>query len=228
VTGPERPPAVEVVAERAAAVRHRIAAAGGDPARVTVVAVTKAFPPEVAAAAVGAGLADLGENYAQELAAKAGALAGAAVRWHAIGPVQRNKVKRIAGLVWLWQAVDRVEVGREIARRRPGASVLVQVNTTGEATKAGCRPGDVPALVDRLAGEGLAVRGLMALGPTDPRVDPRPGFAALRLLVDRLGLEVCSMGMSGDLEAAVAEGSTMVRVGTALFGPRDRSGAAGQ
>jgi PLP dependent protein len=177
--------------------------------------------------ALQAGLRELGENYAQELTAKAAAVhgdaavsAGAEPRWHFIGGLQRNKVKQVAALVSLWQSVDRVELGTEIARRRPGAEVLIQVNTTGEAAKAGCPLDDAPALADRLRAAGLSVRGLMTVGPTDQTVDPRPAFAALRSLVDRLGLEVCSMGMSGDLDAAVAEGTTMVRVGTALFGPR--------
>lgn len=226
------PAAVAEVQRRLVEVQERIAAAGGGPSTVTVVAVTKTFGAHVARTAAAAGLLDLGENYAQELAAKAAELAedspAPAVRWHAIGPVQRGKVKRIAPLVALWQSVDRPELGTEIARRRPGAPVLVQVNATGEGTKSGCTPAEAPALVATLVDLGLQVRGLMAIGPTDPGVDARPAFAALRSLVDRLGLEVCSMGMSGDLEAAVAEGTTMVRVGTALFGARDRSPGVGQ
>ena len=223
------------VVRRLDRVRHRIAEAGGDPTTVSVVAVTKTFGPEVVRVALASGLDQLGESYAQELASKAADLdarplppAGGVVgapAWHFIGGLQRNKVRRVAGLVSLWQSVDRAEVGLEIARRRPGAAVLVQVNTTGEGTKAGCAPGDASALVDQLGSAGLVVRGLMTVGPTDPTVDPRPSFAALRSLVDQLGLEVCSMGMSADLDSAIREGSTMVRLGTALFGPRAVRGA---
>ena len=214
------------VGERLAVLRYRIARAGGDPGAVTVVAVTKTFPLEVVRAALDAGLDDLGESYAQELEVKARELGNETVRWHFIGNLQRNKVRRVAPAVALWQSVDRLELGREIARRQPGGAVLVQVNTTGEAAKGGCEPPEVARLVDELTGLGLAVRGLMTIGPTDTTIDPRPGFAALRSLVDRLDLEVCSMGMSGDLDAAVREGSTMIRVGTALFGARSGRGAA--
>ncbi len=206
----------DIVARRDA-IEQRIVDAGGSPATVSILAVTKTFPVAVARLAVEAGLVDLGENYAQELEAKAAEVVGA--RWHFIGGLQRNKVRRIAGSVALWQSVDRVELLDEIAKRSPGAEVLIQVNTTGEPQKSGCDPTLVDSLVDHGNDVGLVVKGLMTVGPT-PGVDPRPAFASLRSDVDRLGLSVCSMGMSGDLEAAVAEGSTMVRIGTALFGAR--------
>ena len=209
------------------AVRARIASAGGDPAAVTVLAVTKGFGPEAVEAALAAGLADIGENYAQELLAKAAALehASLAPRWHFIGRLQSNKVKALSGAIALWQSVDRASVVREIARRDPGAAVLVQVDISAEATKSGVEPGAAPALVETALDAGLRVRGLMGMAaPGGPGVTA-PQFAMLRRLVDRLALEECSMGMSDDLEVAVAEGSTMVRVGTALFGPRP--GAAG-
>jgi pyridoxal phosphate enzyme (YggS family) len=214
------------VAERLAEVRSRIEAAGGDPERVVVVAVTKGFDRGAVDDAVAAGLVDLGENYAQELTAKAAALAeGGAVetdtvRWHFIGRLQRNKVRSLAGLVALWQSVDRAELGAEIAKRAPGADVLAQVNVSGEPSKGGCPPADTPALVRDLQADGLRVRGLMTVGATGPPEAARPGFATLRGLADRLSLPVRSMGMTGDLEVAVQEGATMVRVGTALFGPR--------
>ncbi|MCU1358444.1 MAG: hypothetical protein JWM89_3862 [Acidimicrobiales bacterium] len=211
------------LAGRIEAVRHRIAAAGGDPERVTLVAVTKGFGPEVALAAARAGLVDLGENYAQELIAKAPVLESAdvgAVRWHAIGRLQRNKVRALAGIVHLWQSVDRADLGAEIARRAPGAAVLVQVNVSDEPQKGGCTPSDAPDLVTRLVDLGLDVRGLMTIGRAGSAADARPGFAVLRGLADRLDLPERSMGMSADLEAAVAEGATLVRVGSALFGPR--------
>lgn len=218
------------VAERVQAVRERIARAG-DPGRVTLVAVTKGFGPDAVAAAVAVGLADVGESYAAELAAKAlsGGASGAAVRWHFVGRLQSNKVRRLAGTVHLWQSVDRRSVVDELARHAPGAAVLVQVNVSGEAQKGGCDPASAPAFVAEVGAAGLEVRGLMCVGAPGGGAAARPGFRLLRSLVDDLGLEVCSMGMSDDLEVAVEEGATMVRVGTALFGARagPRGGAAG-
>jgi PLP dependent protein len=204
------------VAERVAAVRARIADAGGE--GVTLVAVTKGFEPEVVAAAVAAGIEDVGESYAQELVAKAAVVE--ARRWHFVGRLQANKVRAMAGTVDLWQSVDRPRLVDELARRAPGAKVLVQVDVTGEPAKGGCPPAEVPALVERASAAGLEPAGLMAVGPLGPPEDVRPGFRAVTVLADRLGLQERSMGMSADLEVAVQEGSTMVRVGTALFGQR--------
>ncbi len=202
-------------------VRNRIVDAGGDPSRVLLLAVTKGFGPDVALAAATAGLTDLGENYAQELVAKAPVVAEHhQVRWHAIGRLQRNKVRSLAPIVALWQTVDRLDLGTEIARRAPGAQVLVQVNVSDEPQKGGCAPAEAAMLVAQLGDLGLDVQGLMTVGRTGPPEVARGGFALLGALADDLGLAVRSMGMSGDLEAAVAEGSTMVRVGAALFGPR--------
>jgi pyridoxal phosphate enzyme (YggS family) len=211
------------VDEQLAAVRSRIEAAGGDPDGIVVLAVTKGFDRQAVDAALAAGLTDVGENYAQELTAKAAALADdgvTAVRWHFIGRLQRNKVRALAPHVTLWQSVDRAELGAEIAKRAPGAEVLAQVNVSGEPTKGGCPPEAVPALVRDLQGDGLRVSGLMTVGATGPAEAARAGFATLRELADRLSLPIRSMGMTGDLEVAVQEGATMVRVGTALFGPR--------
>jgi pyridoxal phosphate enzyme (YggS family) len=205
------------VAERVAAVRARIADAGGE-GRVRLVAVTKGFGPELVAAAVAAGVEDVGESYAQELMGKAAEVD--VPRWHFVGRLQANKVRALAGTVDLWQSVDRARVVDELARRAPGARVLVQVDVSGEPSKGGCPPAQVPALVERAAAAGLEPRGLMAVGPLGPAEDARPGFRALVGLADELGLEERSIGMSGDLEVAVEEGATMVRVGTALFGPR--------
>ena len=217
-------PGAPLVGERLAAIRSRLAAAGGDPGAVAVVAVTKGFPPGIVAAATGAGLDELGENYAQELAAKVDWLAAQgsapAVRWQFIGQLQRRKVRLLAPHVARWQSVDRVDLVDELARRAPGARLFVQVNTTSEPQKAGCAPQEAAPLVARAQEAGLEVEGLMAVGPTDPTVDPAPAFAGLRRLVDGLGLRHCSMGMTDDLEVAVREGSTMIRVGRALFGPR--------
>jgi PLP dependent protein len=204
------------VAERVAAVRARIADAGGE--GVTLVAVTKGFGPEVVAAAVAAGVEDVGESYAQELVAKAAVVDPP--RWHLVGRLQANKVRALAGTVDLWQSGDRPRLVDELARRAPGAKLLVQVDVTGEPSKGGCPPAEVPALVERAAAAGLEPRGLMAIGPLGPPEETRPGFRALVGLADRLGLSERSIGMSGDLEVAVQEGATMVRVGTALFGPR--------
>lgn len=215
-----RPISAEVaVATALERVRDRIVDAGGDPSAVRVVAVTKGFGPEAVAAAVAAGLRDLGESYADELVAKAAA-SGPAGRWHFVGRLQSNKVKAVASLVDLWQSVDRPSVIGQLGQRAPGARVLVQVNASGEPTKGGCRPADAPALVATAGDAGLDVRGLMAVGASAGPEAARPGFRLLRRLADRLDLPERSMGMSGDLEVAVQEGSTMVRVGQALFGPR--------
>ena len=214
---------MEGVAERLAVVRDRIRRARGDWRAITVVAVTKGFGARELRAAYDAGLRDFGENYAGALREKAqlhepGAGTGdSPPRWHFLGAVQRNKVRRVAALVHLWQSVDRLAAGAEIARHAPGASVLVQVNVTGLRRRNGCTWEEVPELVDGLRAQGLVVRGLMCVGP---REDPRPSFRRLARLAGDLGLEEVSMGMSGDLEVAVEEGSTMVRVGSALFGPR--------
>jgi PLP dependent protein len=215
-------------ADRLAAVRERIVAAAPDPAAVRLVAVTKGFGVDAVRTALDAGVVDIGESYVQELVAKAAELEGDAVppRWHFVGRLQRNKVRKAAPFVALWHSVDRVDLGAEIARRAPGAAVLVQVNTSGEAAKAGCAPRDAARLVDDLVALGLDVAGVMTIAPAGPPEAARTAFAAARALRDRLGLRELSMGMSGDLEVALREGATLVRVGTDLFGPRpDRDGA---
>ena len=214
----------EAVAVRLAGVRGRIEAAGGDPARVRVVGVTKGFGRETVAAAAGAGLVDLGENYAQELLAKAPAAPTA--RWHFVGRVQRNKVAALAPVVHLWQSVDRPELAETIARHAPGGAVLVQVNVSGEPQKGGCRVEETDAVVQRSRALGLDVRGLMAVGPAGPPEAARPGFGWLAATARRLGLRELSMGMTDDLEVAVQEGATIVRIGRGLFGPRPRGRTA--
>lgn len=209
-----------------AQVRARIEAAGGNPDALTIVAVSKALPAEVVEAGVEAGLRDFGENYAVDLAAKVDAVPGRRVRWHFIGTVQRRQVRGVAPHVFLWHGIDRREEGAEIARVTPGARVLVQVNLTAEPQKGGCRPGEARVLVDGLREDGLDVRGLMTVGPAGDPEGARPAFRALHRLADELGLPERSMGMSGDLEVAVQEGATIVRVGTALFGPRPERGGA--
>lgn len=210
------------VAERVAAARERIARAGGN--GVQIIAVTKGFGPEAISAAVQAGLVRIGENYAQELVPKveAARAAGCAFECHFIGHLQTNKVRSLAGVVDVWQTVDRSSAVQELAKRAgSGTRLLLQVNSTGEDAKAGCAPSEVERLVDEARSLGLQVEGLMTMGPTDE--DPRrtrDAFRTTRALVDGLGLTECSMGMSGDLEIAVEEGATLVRIGRALFGDR--------
>jgi pyridoxal phosphate enzyme (YggS family) len=207
------------VTDRLVAVQERIADAGGDLGAITIVAVTKGHDAGAVERVVAAGLTDVGESYAQELAAKAEAIT-VGPRWHFIGGLQRNKVRLVAPFVHLWQSVDRLSVAAEIARHAPGASVLVQVNVSGAEQQGGCAPERVAAVVEGCSDLGLDVRGLMAIGPQGTPSGVRAAFATVRALADGLGLAECSMGMSGDLEAAVAEGSTMVRIGTDLVGPR--------
>ncbi|MAT05722.1 MAG: YggS family pyridoxal phosphate-dependent enzyme [Acidimicrobiaceae bacterium] len=198
----------------------RIERAGG--ADVDVVAVTKTFGPDAIEAALAAGCRAIGENYAQELLAKREAAAGAEV--HFIGQLQSNKVRQLADVVDVYETVDRSKLANEIAKRAPGARVLIQVDTTGETGKGGVPLAELDALADHIRGLDLDLIGLMAVGPTEGGpAAAAPGFRQVRAAVDRLGLAVCSMGMTADLEVAVAEGSTQVRVGTALFGQRVRT-----
>jgi pyridoxal phosphate enzyme (YggS family) len=207
------------VGERLAVVRDRIERAGGDVRVMTLVAVTKDFGPDAVQAALANGLVEVGENRADQLVDKATAVPRG-VFWHYLGRVQRNKVAALAPHVSLWQAVDRIAAGEEIAKRAPGADVLVQVNISGEPQKHGAPAEEALALVVHLTALGLDVRGLMAVGPTGPPEAARPGFRALAALADRLALPVRSMGMTDDLEVAIQEGSTMLRIGRGLFGGR--------
>ncbi len=208
------------IASRLEAVRRTV------PPGVTLVAVSKSHPADAIREAHAAGQRDFGENYVQEWREKAEALADLpGIVWHFIGSLQTNKVKYLAGKVALVHTVDREELGREIARRweRTGgrARVLVEVNLGDEASKGGCQAAEVPGLVERLrALPALEVAGLTCIPP--PEEDPRRHFRALRALRDGLGLAELSMGMSGDYPVAIEEGSTLVRVGTAIFGERVR------
>lgn len=222
---------LDLVLERIAAAARR---AGRDPGEVMLVGVVKGVPLDAIREAVACGLADLGENRVQEARTVIEALGRSAVRWHMIGHLQRNKAgqaveqfDRLHGLdsLALAQAVSRRAV--EAGRRSP---MTVQVNISGEPTKQGVAPGDAADLVRHAAAlPGLAVDGLMALAPwAEDAGASRPHFAHTRALRDRVARETgidlpeLSMGMSGDYEVAVEEGSTMVRIGTALFGPRSR------
>jgi PLP dependent protein len=207
------------IAAGLAGVRARIARAGCDPAAVTLVAVTKGRTVEECRAAVELGLDVLGENRVQEALGKMDEVPGAS--WHLIGHLQTNKVRH-AGRFALIQSLDSLRLAEALAARG-GAAVLLEVNVAREAQKHGAAPEEAVELAARVA-ELLDLRGVMGMGPAQG--DPRPAFAELRRLRDeaeqRLGraLPVLSMGMTEDLEAALAEGSTMVRVGRAIFGPR--------
>ncbi len=191
---------------------------------VEIVAVTKGFGPDAIEAAVAAGCRAVGENYAQDLLAKRDVIERLGPVVHFIGHLQSNKVRHLVGLVDVWASLDRASIIEEVARRAPGATVYVQVNSTGEAGKSGCSPERAAELVEAATGVGLMVDGLMTVGPTDGDVARTiAAFRRTRELVDELDLRVCSMGMSGDLAPAVAAGSTQVRIGTSLFGPRPGS-----
>ena len=215
--------AAAVIGERHAALRERIARAGGD--NVVVIAVTKAFGAWAIDAAAACGITHIGENYAQECVAKlAESTAAPRPSVHFLGRVQRNKIRLLADCIDTWQTVDRPEVAREIGRRAPGADVMIQVNISAEESKGGCRPADTEDLAAAVAAAGLRLTGLMGIGPLGPPEQARSSFRALRRMVDSLGLPHCSMGMTDDLEVAVGEGATMVRVGRSLFGERPRRG----
>ncbi len=211
------------VAERVATLRERVdevaVAAGRARGSVSILAVTKAQPRDAAIAALEAGLHDVGESYLQEARAKYVDLPPGTK--HFLGHVQRNKAKAIASLFDVVQGVDRLDAGLALARAARDAGrrlrVLVQVNVS-PSERFGTRPADAPALAARLRDEGLAVDGVMAIGPLDGDVDA--AFEAARAAYERVGGPTLSLGMSGDWEQAVRHGSTMVRLGTALFGPR--------
>jgi len=229
------------VADNLSVTKTRIAAAcsaAGRPAdAVRLLAVTKTQPAAVVRAAAEAGQRAFGENYVQEALAKIEALADWRDRleWHLIGPLQSNKTRPVAEAFDWVQSVDRLKIAERLSEQRPPRlpplQVCLQVNISGEASKSGVLPADVPALARAVAAlPRLTLRGLMAI--PEPAEDPaaqRAPHRALRELLDALnaeglGLDTLSMGMSADLEAAVAEGATLVRVGTALFGARTRPG----
>ncbi len=206
----------EQIAQRAEVLRRRIDAVARGP--VEVVAVTKGHPAVVAAAAIEAGFEALGENYAQELRDKVPLVSGA--EWHFIGRLQSNKVRLIAESVSVWQSLDRDSAIDAVAKRAPGAKVMIQVDLAGLEGRGGCGRAEVPRLVERSVEAGLSVVGLMGVGPPGDPEDSRPGFRWLAKEAAALDLPEVSMGMSADLEVALSEGSTMVRVGSALVGPR--------
>ena len=212
-------------------------AAGRDPSSVRLLAVSKAFPATVIAEAARAGQRAFGENYVQEALAKMDELANSADRpleWHFIGPIQSNKTRAIAQAFDWVQSVDRLKIAERLAEQRPAnlplLNVLLQVNVSGEASKAGVAPDQLSQLAAAVAQlPRLRLRGLMTIPA--PEIDvarQRIAFARTNTLFrqlreEGLKVDVLSMGMSDDLEAAIAEGATMVRIGTAIFGARARS-----
>jgi pyridoxal phosphate enzyme (YggS family) len=213
------------VRDRLGAVEERIRRAGGEGVRV--VGVTKGHPASVVRAAVAAGIVHIGENYAQEWRTKAAELGGSPTQFHLtlhfIGQLQTNKVRMVADIVDVFETVDRPSLVDTLATRVPGARVLLQVDLAGEPGRGGCRYEDTDALLAHAVHRGLVVEGLMGVAPfPDPsdRDVARRAFERLSALRDELGLAELSMGMSDDLEDAVAAGSTSVRIGTALFGSR--------
>ena len=221
--------------EHLAHVRAEIArrqAIAGRTHPVTIVAVTKGFGLDAVAAALDAGLTDLGENRVQEALDKIDTPAGRRATWHLIGHLQRNKAKHVAGRFALVHSLDSVALAEELDRRTGAAGgrqrVLLQVNVAGEAQKSGCAPSDAPAVARRVAGlPHLALEGLMTIAPfTDAEDVQRRTFRGLRELRDALQeeglwLPTLSMGMSADYGPAVEEGATVIRLGTVLFGPRE-------
>ncbi len=219
------------IAKVAARIREAAQAAGRAPDEVRLLAVSKTQPADAIRQASSAGLQDFGENYLQEALEKQGELADLPITWHFIGPIQSNKTKPIAEHFDWVHSVDRLKVAQRLSDQRPGSlpplNVCLQVNVSGEASKSGCEPQDLPALAHAISTlPRLRLRGLMAIPePTDDPAEQRAAFASLRRLQQSLdlGLDTLSMGMSQDLEAAIAEGATWVRIGTALFGARPPS-----
>jgi pyridoxal phosphate enzyme (YggS family) len=224
------------IAANLQAVRARIAAAcvaAGRPAgSVQLLAVSKTWPAASVREAAIEGQRAFGENYVQEAVDKAAGLSALQLDWHFIGPLQSNKTRPVAeNFAWV-HSVERLKIAERLAAQRPPhlppLQVCVQVNVSGEASKSGCAPDQAAALAHAVAAlPGLRLRGLMAIPePSDDSRLQRSRFALLRQLRERanaegLGLDTLSMGMSDDLEAAIMEGATIVRVGTAIFGQRD-------
>lgn len=229
LTTPQNPP------PGLARVRDRIAEAAReacrDPGSITLIGVAKSQPAQAIARALDEGLADLGENYVQEALGHAAVLGARPVRWHFVGALQSNKTRPVAEHFDWVHTVDRLKIAERLSAQRPQGmtplAICLQVHLGGEETKGGVSPAQLPALARAVALlPRLALRGLMALPPEEKEVArQRHWFRELRLLRDALNregfaLDALSMGMSGDFEAAIAEGATHVRIGTALFGAR--------
>ncbi|RII74633.1 YggS family pyridoxal phosphate-dependent enzyme [Pseudomonas monteilii] len=224
---------MSTLADNLSAISARIAsaaqAAERDPASVQLLAVSKTKPASAIREVHAAGVRDFGENYLQEALTKQQELSDLPLIWHFIGPIQSNKTKAIAEHFDWVHSVDRLKIAQRLSEQRPAGlaplNICLQVNVSGEDSKSGCAPADLPALAKAVAAlPNLRLRGLMAIPePTDDRAAQEAAFASLRALQEGLdlGLDTLSMGMSHDLEAAIAQGATWVRIGTALFGARD-------
>ena len=224
---------MSTIADNIAQVEARIRAAAlavqRDVTSVHLLAVSKTKPAAALREAYAAGLRNFGENYLQEARAKQVELADLPLCWHFIGPIQSNKTRDIAEhFAWV-HSVDRLKIAQRLSEQRPDGlpplNICIQVNVSGEASKSGCTPEELPALAQAVTQlPGLRLRGLMTIPePSDDPQAQRAPLARLRQLRDELhaNLDTLSMGMSQDLEAAIAEGATWVRIGTALFGARD-------
>ena len=217
------------IAKVRARIREAAQASGRDPQTVQLLAVSKSKPADALREACACGQRDFGENYLQEALAKQAELADLDLVWHFIGPIQSNKTKPLAEhFAWV-HSVDRLKIAERLSDQRPAhlapLNICLQVNVSGESSKSGCSPDQLPALAAAVAAlPRLRLRGLMAIPePTPDMAAQRAAFARLRQLKDSLPLplDTLSMGMSDDLEAAIAEGASWVRIGSALFGARD-------
>ena len=217
------------IAQVEARIRAAALAVQRDVTSIHLLAVSKTKPAGALREAHAAGIRDFGENYLQEARAKQVELADLPLCWHFIGPIQSNKTRDIAEhFAWV-HSVDRLKIAQRLSEQRPAdlppLNICIQVNVSGEASKSGCTPTDLPALAAAInALPRLKLRGLMAIPePTEDRAEQDAAFAAVRTLQESLnmGLDTLSMGMSHDLESAIAQGATWVRIGTALFGARD-------
>jgi len=224
---------MSTIAGNIARVEARIRAAAlavqRDVTSIHLLAVSKTKPAGALREAHAAGIRDFGENYLQEARAKQVELADLPLCWHFIGPIQSNKTRDIAEhFAWV-HSVDRLKIAQRLSEQRPAdlppLNICIQVNVSGEVSKSGCTPTDLPALAAAISAlPRLKLRGLMAIPePTEDRAEQDAAFAAVRTLQESLnmGLDTLSMGMSHDLESAIAQGATWVRIGTALFGARD-------
>ena len=219
---------IQLVSSR---IQAATAAAGRSENSVQLLAVSKTKPAQALREAYAAGLRDFGENYLQEALGKQLELADLPLIWHFIGPIQSNKTRSIAEhFAWV-HSVDRLKIAQRLSEQRPAdlppLNICIQVNVSGEASKSGCTPQDLPALAQAISAlPRLKLRGLMAIPePTEDRAEQDAAFAAVQKLQAGLDLplDTLSMGMSHDLESAIAQGATWVRIGTALFGARDYS-----
>ena len=217
------------IAQVEARIRAAALAVQRDVTSIHLLAVSKTKPAAALREAYASGVRDFGENYLQEASAKQVELADLPLCWHFIGPIQSNKTRDIAEhFAWV-HSVDRLKIAQRLSDQRPAdlppLNICIQVNVSGEASKSGCNPADLPALAAAInALPRLKLRGLMAIPePTEERAEQDAAFATVRTLQESLnmGLDTLSMGMSHDLESAIAQGATWVRIGTALFGARD-------